>query len=230
MKKLIILIFFFTFTILHSQEVKIAKGNILLDGMQIGKIERIEKGKHLVTDRMYNSYAVEHIIGDRTIYLNIKDQATGKNNNIVFSKYIKLFLRRTIAEELIKQAYLTKDGFDLDKMEELLNTPKSEVSIKSLSEKYFLTGNEIANEAGEYAVVRVPHLKSSNGIRVSVNLGETPKSFEPFLSNSVGDITYFNTLADVLNYFDSKGFELVSSDALDQRSRYILKRKKIKPF
>ncbi|WP_343705814.1 hypothetical protein [Flavobacterium sp.] len=142
MKKKILTLLILLFSITNNaQKIKIDKGEIKLDEKTVGYLE----GKKPVFT-IYNldkNYAITAEI--KTVpnepsltlpWIEIKDQATGKLNELEFKNKSRKFSAfnydRSIIYELVDRNYFTVDGLNKEEIEKFLNSESAGISAKRI--------------------------------------------------------------------------------------------------
>jgi hypothetical protein len=181
MKKILLLVVFLSVHLGFSQEIKVKKGEILLDAKVIAKME----GK-------LGNYKITNLDGSVSITTKLKkctengyvfiEVLNDKNTNYLdFVKFSPFNVDRSIVQTLLSKNVITEQGIDNNKLEEFFGIPSD------LLEKYGCKQAEAGNK-----------IAASANIKIN-NAGEIFKGSNPELTGSIARKIYVSQ-GDFLNY------------------------------
>lgn len=139
---IIVLISVFVF----AQEIKIKKGQVLLDGKPIANIESKIRDYKISNLDGNTSIMAYTRVGNPYVFIELRNEVTGKSNDMNFVKYSPFNISRSIIETLFSKGLMTENGIDIEKVNAFLNgTPTG------LAEKYGYVRPEVLAAEAEIA-------------------------------------------------------------------------------
>ncbi|TRX35445.1 hypothetical protein FNW52_10390 [Flavobacterium sp. ZT3R18] len=114
-----------------SQKIKIDKGQVLLDGIPIAKVESpvIKEYKISNLDGT-NSIMAYMRIGNPYTFIELNNEAINKSNEMNFVKYSPFNVDRSIIQTLFSKGLMTANGIDIEKVNAFLNEAPSGLAAK----------------------------------------------------------------------------------------------------
>lgn len=130
-----------------AQKIKVEKGQVLLDGIAIAKVESpvIKEYKISNLDGT-NSIMAYMRVGNPYTFIELKDEGKTKSNEMNFVKYSPFNIDRSIIQTLFSKGLMTANGIDIEKVNAFLNEPPS-----GLAAKYGYVQEEVLNAEAQIA-------------------------------------------------------------------------------
>ncbi|MCV9926215.1 hypothetical protein OIU83_01010 [Flavobacterium sp. LS1R49] len=181
MKQKLLLVLLLSVHLVFSQEIKVKKGEILLDAKVIAKME----GK-------LGNYKITNLDGTTSISAKLKkctengfafiEVLNDKNTNYLdFEKFSPFNVDRSIVQSLMSKKIITDQGIDINKLEEFFGVPSN------LLEKYGCLQAEAGNK-----------IATTLNIKIN-NAGEITKGGDSELIGNIARKIY-TSQGDFLNY------------------------------
>jgi hypothetical protein len=114
-----------------AQKIKVDKGQVLLDGIAIAKVESpvIKEYKISNLDGT-NSIMAYMRVGNPYAFIELKDEGKTKSNEMNFVKYSPFNIDRSIIQTLFSKGLITANGIDIEKVNAFLNEAPSGLAAK----------------------------------------------------------------------------------------------------
>jgi hypothetical protein len=114
-----------------AQKIKIDKGQVLLDGIPIAKVESpvIKEYKISNLDGT-NSIIAYTRVGNPYAFIELKYEIINKSNEMNFVKYSPFNIDRSIIQTLFSKGLMTENGIEIEKVNAFLNEAPSGLAAK----------------------------------------------------------------------------------------------------
>lgn len=114
-----------------AQEIKIKKGQVLLDGKPIANIESKMRNYKISNLDGNTSIMAYTRVGNPYAFIELKNEVIGRSNDMDFVKYSPFNIDRSIIQTLFSKGFMTENGIDIEKVNAFLNGAPA-----GLAEKY----------------------------------------------------------------------------------------------
>ena len=140
----------------NAQDLKVKKGDIFLDDKLVAKIEKSEPLFYKVSnlDASY-SVVVNHLMCDVANYAYLEIKNGDNKNQINYAKFSPFNVEKSIVQTLVKENFITVEGFNSMKLKEFLTSPFNDLGkqygCEFLAEEieYGKRNNVVINDNGE---------------------------------------------------------------------------------
>jgi hypothetical protein len=130
-----------------AQKIKVEKGQVLLDGIPIAKVESPVIKEYKISNLDGNNSIMAYMrIGNPYTFIELKNEAINKSNEMNFVKYSPFNIDRSIIQTLFSKGLMTANGIDIEKMNAFLNEAPT-----GLSEKYGYVKEEVLDAEAQIA-------------------------------------------------------------------------------
>lgn len=114
-----------------AQKIKVEKGQVLLDGLPIAKVESPVIKEYIISNLDGSNSIMAYMrVGNPYTFIELKNEAISKSNEMNFVKYSPFNIDKSIIQTLFSKGLMTANGIDIEKVNAFLNETPSGLAAK----------------------------------------------------------------------------------------------------